>query len=102
MDLFRFAILFKFGAVRVLTNVSKERSRSRSRGQKKLARRDRSVQEVVGVARDDPKLRNVGLQLEEECVITNCLENEFKCFQVSFLNTLMLQDTECSLLIAQC
>ena len=28
MDLFGFAISFKFGAVRVLTNMSKERSRS--------------------------------------------------------------------------
>ena len=42
-DLFGFAILFKFRVVRVLTDVSKERSRSRSRGQKELVRRDRSV-----------------------------------------------------------
>ena len=28
-DLFGFAILFKFGVVRVLTNVNKERSRSK-------------------------------------------------------------------------
>ena len=59
--MFRFAISFKFGVVRVLTDVGKERSRSRSRGLKELVRRDRSVQEVVGVARDDPKPRNVGL-----------------------------------------
>ena len=61
VDLFRFAILFKFGVVRVLTDVSKERSRSRSRGQKELVRRDRSVQEVVGEARDDLKPRNARL-----------------------------------------
>ena len=39
-DLFRFAISFKFGVVRVLTNVSKERSRSRSKGRKELVGRD--------------------------------------------------------------
>ena len=67
------AISFKFRVVRVLTNVSKERSRSRSRGQKELVWRDRSVQEVVGAARDDLKPRNVGLQLEEECIITEIM-----------------------------
>ena len=50
--------------------MSKERSRSRSSDQMGLVRRDRDIQEVVGVARDGPKPRNVGFRLEEECVIT--------------------------------
>ena len=47
-DLFRFAILFKFGVVRVLSDGSKERNRSGSRDQMRLVRRDRGIQEVVG------------------------------------------------------
>ena len=69
-DLFGFAISFKFRFVRALTDVSKEKSRSRSRDQMGLVRRDRGIQEVVGVARDDLKLRNVGLRSEEKCIIT--------------------------------
>ena len=60
-DLFGFVTLFKFGVIRVLTDVSEGRSRCRSRGQKELVRRDRSVQEVVGEARDDLKPRNARL-----------------------------------------
>ena len=69
-NLFGSALLLKFGFVRVLTDVSKEGSRSRSRDQMGLFRGDRGIQEAVGAARDHPKPRNVGFQLEEECVIT--------------------------------